>query len=292
MRVLWLTDQDPWISLGGAELNDRGHVMEGWRRGHEVEVCTADSFDTVARGDFDLAVVSNVASFPQAQVRAIAEAGDYVVFHHDFLSICRYRLHFPQLDRCRDMRCEAAEVWGPVVENAELNVALSPLHEEVLERHHGDGADWVHVPSSIDPKPFIQVREEGNDRSGTLVVNPAEFKGKEKVLEWVGEHGDERFTFLGDIDENVLPSNCSVRDRVPYGQMPDVYGEFERVLHLPETVDPFCRVVTEAALAGCEVVTNRNVGATSYDWFGDLEDTATAVTNAPDEFWDAVEELD
>lgn len=289
MRVLWLSDYDPWVSQGGAELNDRGHVKEGWRRGHEVEVCTPQSFGNVAVRDFDFAVVSNVASFPRHQVEGVAEAGDYAVFHHDFLSICRYRLHFPQIERCRDMRCESAEIWSPVVRNAVVNVALSPLHEEVLTRYHGEEGKWVSVPSAVEPGMFLP-QAKRDKRGGVLVVNPASFKGLSNVVEWVRRNPDKEVTLLGYQGDAAVPPNCEVREAVPYGEMPAMYGEHEAVLHVPETVDPFCRVVVEGLLSGCRVLTNRNVGATSYEWFGDRGDVATAVANAPSTFWEVVEE--
>lgn len=274
-------------------MNDKNHIMEGWRRGHEIEIGTPRNFVNVAEKSFDFAVVSNVAKFPREEVTRIAASGDYAVFHHDFVALCRYRLHFPGIDRCSKKGCESMQVWGPIVENASLNIALSPLHREILQRYHGEDSEWVEVPSAIDPQPFMSVKDrEGED---VLAVNPSSYKGKENVMKWANENPDEKVTLLGgDTEEGAggdggFPPNCEVKPPAPYSEMPEVYSSHKKVIHLPRTVDPFCRVAVEAVLSGCELVTNKNTGATSYDWFGDREDIATEVQNAPKKFWKEVE---
>ena len=55
----------------------------------------------------------------------------------------------------------------------------------------------------------------------------------------------------------------------------------------PRWPEPFGRVVAEAALSGCELDTNDNVGALSYGV--DLRDAA--VYSAAPDFWLAIESL-
>jgi glycosyltransferase involved in cell wall biosynthesis len=57
---------------------------------------------------------------------------------------------------------------------------------------------------------------------------------------------------------------------------------------LPRWPEPQGRVVIEAALCGCELVTNQNVGATSFPF--DIRNPAN-FAQASNEFWDAIEQL-
>jgi hypothetical protein len=57
---------------------------------------------------------------------------------------------------------------------------------------------------------------------------------------------------------------------------------------LPRWPEPQGRVVTEAALCGCQLITNQNVGATSFPF--DIANPAN-FAGANDEFWDAIEKI-
>jgi hypothetical protein len=51
---------------------------------------------------------------------------------------------------------------------------------------------------------------------------------------------------------------------VPHDQLPALYNRAQTFAHLPRWYEPMGRVVIEASLCGCEVVTNDRVGAMSF----------------------------
>jgi glycosyltransferase involved in cell wall biosynthesis len=53
---------------------------------------------------------------------------------------------------------------------------------------------------------------------------------------------------------------------------------------LPSGLEPFCRTVAEAWAAGCEVVTNRLVGALHW-----IENEPEKLESAAADFWEVVE---
>ena len=57
---------------------------------------------------------------------------------------------------------------------------------------------------------------------------------------------------------------------------------------LPRWPEPQGRVVVEAAMCGCNLITNQNVGATSFPF--DLANPAN-FAGAEDEFWSAIEQI-
>jgi hypothetical protein len=57
---------------------------------------------------------------------------------------------------------------------------------------------------------------------------------------------------------------------------------------LPRWPEPQGRVVIEAALCGCNLITNDHVGATSFPF--DISDSSN-FQNATEEFWEAIEGL-
>jgi glycosyltransferase involved in cell wall biosynthesis len=75
---------------------------------------------------------------------------------------------------------------------------------------------------------------------------------------------------------------------VPYDRIPEYMNRAKNFVFLPRWPEPQGRVVVEAALCGCNLITNENVGATSFPFdIGRSEN----FQNATGEFWDAVEHL-
>ncbi len=73
--------------------------------------------------------------------------------------------------------------------------------------------------------------------------------------------------------------------------MNEGYTNYEAVLLLPANPQPFERVAAEAMLAGCQVIANELVGATSFPWFTSRDEVAKYCGEAPKRFWEHVESL-
>ena len=82
----------------------------------------------------------------------------------------------------------------------------------------------------------------------------------------------------------MLPE-CSV------DKMPAIYSEYETVVHLPEKAGSGERVLFEAVLCGCEVITNSNGSHSSWPFWQDEKVLREKLRAAPYEFWKVVSEL-
>ena len=292
MRILWVQDLDPLVSPGGAELNDRQHIIEGIRRGHEVQVVVPGLNPHDLERPADLVVVSNSMSLPLAaydnwRVRRIP----WVIFAHDYHPwVCKWRLFYPMEDRCRTL-CFLRERWAPILQEARLLIWLSPLHRwawlyayPALESH-----PHALVPSAVDVELF---RDLGQPRSGVVMVNSlAGFKGAANVLQWAEVHPGVEITHIGGNQEGrALPPNVRDVGYVGRTQMNEQLNRHETFLHLPSTPMPFDRTVVEAYLAGCAIEANELVGALSWPWFREgREAVRVACRAAPQTFWTEVE---
>ncbi len=69
---------------------------------------------------------------------------------------------------------------------------------------------------------------------------------------------------------------------VKYDDMAELYNQYKAVVIAPIMIHAFCRMVVEAQLCGCEVITNNRVGATS--WSNPIE----ASKKSNEEFWNMV----
>ena len=285
MKVAWIQDLSPWTELGGAQLTDKAHIIEGIKRGHDIEIIlpgTQPIFDEWA----DLIVVSNATMFPIAMFQNFTKP--YVFFIHDYWPLCRWRLYYPMLDRCRT--CYPSQDWRPIFQKSNLIIWLSPLHRESwlfsfseLEQHA-----YTLAPSPVSPQEFYDMKLE---RHGAIAVNSGiDFKGRDRFVEWAREHPDVEITLVGPGDD--MPPNVKSVGIVPYTKMNELYNQHEAFVHLPITPQPFERTCAEAFLARCRVVGNPNLGALSWPEFSQGRDAvATLLLASSSHFWDAIEEV-
>jgi len=105
-------------------------------------------------------------------------------------------------------------------------------------------------------------------------MNPG--KGPGRVIEW-GEANGGLDVFGGG------PFAPPGSEPVEYDCMPELLARYKRFVFLPLVLEPFGRLVVEAAAAGCEIVTNRLVGSC---WW--LETQPDKLDTAAEDFWKLV----
>jgi hypothetical protein len=284
-----MQDLNPLTSAGGAQLTDRGHIIEGMKRGHKIVILTPENKDTFQLTEDDFFVLSNISNFDPNRLGQLPNRR--AVFHHDMMFRCKWRLYFPMTEKC-DKDCPQGPIWKPVLEKALLHIFLSPLHYKVNAEYFGQAVEpHVLVPSTVDPDEFFDFRKP--DRAGTCSLNGLiSFKGQETNLEYARQHTEEKFVFAGTKDgDPQLPPNCSFVGPIADGRLPDFYNTFENYLELPNTPQPFNRTVAEAYLSGCKIKGNALVGALSWPWFTDRKTVAEKLRQAPADFWNALEQV-
>jgi hypothetical protein len=165
----------------------------------------------------------------------------------------------------------------------DVAIFCSPIQQERM--------GWVKapeqhcIPPAVNYSAFKQNREERRQakRTGTCSIaqwrNPG--KGAQYIEEWARENGPLNAYGPGPFAPRGL--NVSYQGELDQGAMPSVLQAHERFVFLPFELDPFCRTVAEAFYAGCEITTNKLVGATHY-----LENDPEALETAAEDFWQCV----
>lgn len=75
-----------------------------------------------------------------------------------------------------------------------------------------------------------------------------------------GTYEARRYCKENNIDYNLIGSS-------DYYTFLTQLSQTETLLFFPSTLESFCRLVVEARMLGCKLITNDNVGATSEEWF-------------------------
>jgi hypothetical protein len=287
MKFGWVQDMDIFCYGGGAQLTDLGHFKEGLKRGHDIYQVIPNSDANVLLST-DAVIISNCTAFPPGFFQQLVERNKKLIwFFHDYF--CKYRLYFPMLEKCHT--CYLRERWLPIFNKSTLFIWLAPLHRDSWLWTYPELQEkpYALVPSAIDTKQFYDLKQQ---RKGVLSSNTLfGFKGRTNVIRWAAEHPDVQVTFIGGNErpEIALPENCLVLGQQSHFAMNELFNQFEFLLHLPNTPQPFERVIAEAYLAGCNIIGNHLIGALSYDWFTSREMVAEHVQNSPKLFWERIE---
>lgn len=258
----------------------------GIHRDHDMVLVTPDNMNTVTVQDDDLIIFSNIRRFDLKRLATLNNPS--VMFHHD--TWCKYRLFYPRIPSKCLVRCPVKEDWANLFKKVKLHIFLSPLHYEIHREVFGDIVEpHINVPSPLADQAFKDLRLQRNDYCNVSGLNP--FKGREPLLQWAKEHSDQRLSILGQNPDKVeLPPNVRSLPPVPAGKMNDFYNAFKDFIHLPDRVDPFCRSIAEAYLAGCRITGNKNIGALSWPFFKEGRAIVEReLLTAPNRFWEAIE---
>jgi hypothetical protein len=245
VRVGWVQD-NPIDWAGGAEFSGKRVLEVGYDCGFDIVPVTPMQFSMEALTKCDVLVLNNLFHFAPWQMKEIEVAIyvrkiPFVKYEHDHREIARG-------DTSRRLFGEAG-----------LNVFLSPYHKENHKR--ALGADGVVMPLAIDPDLFRPVPGVARKPGTALAVR----KTGSRFREYMKRHPEMKFTVVWPRHP-VSGANVRTMGAVPHGRMPEVYSSHEYLVHLPDGPCAGERVVLEAALCGCKIVANDNVGHTSWGW--------------------------
>jgi hypothetical protein len=230
-------------TIGGAELTL-----------HEFAAAAPDGVEFTDLDDADAVIVGNCVTYPESLKGR--------------LSGKRVTRYFNDLDPHSP---RALRSW--FLRHAEC-IFTSPLHAERFDappkRYH-----LIPPPLDVDRfRPPANAKRQGTVSIGTW-QSPS--KGAQMVERWAAGNGT--VTVYGTGIYYPGGRDIDYRGPIPYVDIPETLWQYERFIHLPMVTEPFGRAVAEAHIAGCKVITNRNVGATY--WLDKVEQ----IESAAEDFW-------
>ena len=276
-------------NFGGSQLNNWNLIQEGIKRKHKIRIVTPQNINLRSFEGIDLVLFTNIVNFPRETIQDICNKYPYIFFHRDF-NFCNGRLFFCADKKCED--CINKPFWSKIYSNAKFHIWLSPLHREGFLKVFPELDKFPKhcIPSSIDIdlfKPF-----EGVERKkGTVLgINCLElFKGRYNIHNYVVEHPELHFTFIGQAPQINAP-NCTYLQYIKNEELPRLMSQFEYFIHLPNVIEPCGRCALEAILCGCKIITNSNNGAFSYNFMKKgINQIKSNLKVTPLSFWEQLE---
>jgi hypothetical protein len=280
MRIAWISHLDVNRFPGGGELAQRELIAVGRSRGHMI------TETAVVRGRLqrllrralqypymsvdwhaDIFVLSNLRNcpmlgvrFPQSVIERILSTQRAVLVEDAWIDTCE--LDMPCGGNPSLCPTECDRTWSNALfTRSQAVVFVSPMQQGMIQSVLTSPLPRLQVLR----RPFVDVtqfRPLGLERDIEVLYVGAinEAKGYHNLID---RFGAGRVTFVG---RNGLGEPIAGRylGELSYEAMPELYNRAQVFAHLPEWYEPMGRTVVEAALCGCELVTNEKIGAMSY----------------------------
>lgn len=321
LRINIFSFMHPLIKNGGGEMISRALIEAGVNRGHDIRVSSVRPFRQEAHTDPDLILLIDIHNhahtwrslgswrgFKQVELRHAARKAPFVHITNAYVDLCGLpylpcsgsRLNTicpikPELGWARRsllMRdytpnCtveQESRLW--LYRDAALNVYLSPLHARISE----DLLGLMNPPPSFILSPTIDTSRFYNQRierdiDYLFVGVISEAKGFAEMRE---RFAKENIVLIGRCAPGINVDFGTHIDHLPYDQIPLYMNRAKNFVFLPRWPEPQGRVVAEAALCGCNIIGNENVGALSFEH--DLSNPKI-YQDVEGLFWSRVEEI-
>jgi glycosyltransferase involved in cell wall biosynthesis len=319
LKINYVGYFNPFFYNGGGEMVMRSVLEAGMRKGHAISVSSVRprrmAYDLTAQFDF-LADVFNYPctlksrgawlDFSSGFIQGIAENRPFIHFSNAYADVCNLGylpcsgkanpvcphksiFNLPRNLAAKDFSavCFAERsLVRSLFLNSRLNVFVSPLHHRVIYNILGmknEVPEFIIKPV-IDGSLFYN-RNEKRDMEYLFVGVIGEAKG---LAEMRRLFCNKDIHFIGKTAPGNRLDFGVHHGFVPYAKVPDFMNRARNFVFMPRWPEPQGRVVIEAALCGCNLVVNDNVGATSFPF--DISDISN-FRHATEEFWGRIEEM-
>lgn len=267
---------------GGAELTTRALIESS--NSSIIKIKARDlNVEVLQNHQNDYWVFGNFASLDFNLIPAIVANINYSILEYDY-KFCNYRsIEKHKKHTGRDCDC-AEQMIGKYV-SAFYYAAdhIFWMSEGQRDRYHSYFPHLARksqtVLSSVFDQSFFNVVElmktSVDERKGWIVLGSDSWiKGKEDAIRWC-EENSKQYEVVWDI---------------PYDELLSKLAESEGFVYLPRGGDTCPRMVIEAKLLGCEVVTNNNVQHSNEKWWqSSPDDVCDYLRGRPRVFWSIVE---
>ncbi|MBF0194744.1 MAG: hypothetical protein HQL71_09305 [Magnetococcales bacterium] len=317
LKINFISHLDPFHYSGGGEQVTRNLIEEGRRQGHKIRVCFIKPskysyFSLLKRyRNPDISILFDVFNVPghkkhfSNQQLVDMTNNNYVIGQNAYGDICnlnalpcngeigdgdecvvskeQYFAHEVNESSWNNGRCTVNQNRA-LFENAKLNMFVSPLHASIFHKLYPSIKDKSFIIEPIiDVDSFVDKNIE-RDIPYASYGGMSEAKGFYNIWEQLA---DKEVVFFGSGDKQLAHKNKFGKEigRIPYDEMPDFLNRVEHYVHLPRWPEPNGLVVNQAALCGCKLVINDNVGAITHN-FDILDRDHYSNHVAP--FWDAL----
>ena len=277
MQILFIADVYADEVPGGGEIVNDLIINELINKGHHVikfksqDISTRDLAHYIANNF--MVILGNHLALSQQHKNIIIAATvnpdsnfKYLIYEHDHKYLSS---RDPSVYEGFLAPDDSHIVGKELYEQASVVLCQSKIHQEVLTKNL-PSVRAVNLSCSVWDESFIKTAKE-------LVID--------KTLDTAIIRSDNPTKNQAQAEQYCKQNNINY-DLVSAGspeELLKVLSRYEQYVFFPKVLETFCRVVVEAKLAGCKIITNpKLLGVASEEWFvsGDREDIITKMSES------------
>jgi glycosyltransferase involved in cell wall biosynthesis len=317
LKINFVSYLNPYKYSGGGEMVNRRLIEKGIVRGHKFTFTSAKNriIDYDKSADIDFLV--DIFNYPETLksrgawihldsklIEGIVSSRPFIHMTNAYADVCNLGYlpcsgrsvnpcaHKSQFKLKRNI---AAKEFGRTCfatktivkesyQKSILNLYVSPLHREITNRvlNMDDTKKSIVVRPIIDLNAFCN-KNVDRDIDYLFVGVLSEAKGFESLRK---NFSDKEIFMVGDIHPKIKLDFGRHLGKLPYHEIPSIMNRAKNFVFLPRWPEPQGRVVVEAALSGCNLIVNENVGALSFPF--DISNPEN-IRNAEELFWEELE---
>lgn len=321
LKINFVSHLNPFYYYGGGEQVTRRLIETGRKRGHKIKVVAMKpkKYGLLSRITMhrrpDLWVLFDVFNCPehkkhftQSFITSIILSGRYVIGQNAYADTCYLNALpcngiFGDGDNCVVNKSDYYDYYGnnhgwkdgycpindnrELFENAMLNIFVSPLHASVFQKIYPAITSTTYIQRPLIDVDMFEDKKMKRDIKYASYGGMSEAKGFYNIRQ---RFPDEEIVFFGSNNGDLAEKYeyGKIIGRIPYDKMPAFLNRVEYYLHMPRWPEPQGLIVNQAALCGCKLITNENVGALTQD--SDMMDRIAYKDNAS-ELWEKLEEI-
>ncbi len=309
MKVIFLSNDTVEEFHGGAQLNTRSLVDYGKSRGHDVSEMTVKTFDKEELLTADLVVLVALKKFEYEDIRWVLNNCTTIKNEMDYafckFGNCKCFGKDVAINKCGEcnLSSENMEFYEEILDKVKFFVFFTPGQRNHWRKFFGEKVDKSHLYLQFysDDKIFHNMGLQRIVNSVLWVGRFSKSKGIDKILKQASQTPQAKFFFVGKASTRATTGqyvyqienlrNCTYLGQFEHDKLPVIYNLCEKFIYDGHWPDTGPATVIEAALCGCEILTQPKIATILTNDFKDVPDIRSRIRTAKKGYWERLEKL-
>jgi glycosyltransferase involved in cell wall biosynthesis len=245
MNILFISDFSLNHNSGGSQVSNDLIIKKGIELGHNITLHNYDSSPLNLISRYDLVISSNLEAINQTSKYLI----DFILNHENHVRL--------EHDSCSYLDDELRK---KIFTSSKINFFLSEFHASFFKSNYGDYFNNIEIV--YDPIDTSLFYEDGSEKIYDIVycgfIHP--LKGSDNLIEFCKKNPNRNIDIFGwTQDQNIFNqlsplTNVKIHDKVSHSEISNIFKKSKYVYHSPVVNEPFCRMIAEALLCGCQFI--------------------------------------
>lgn len=278
MKILFISDFNLEQMNGGAQVSNNLIIEKGRELGFEIIEHNYNSSAINLIYNYDLIISSNLNIISRTSPHIL----NFIINHKNHIRLEHDSCHY-LTDNYRKL----------LFESSKINFFLSDFHINFFIENYGDyfkNIEIVYDP--IDTSIFYKNNLE-NKYDIVYCGFLSEAKGYKNLLNFAIENPNRNINIFGWCEEKQIIENLKnqknifLHPKISHKETAIIFQQSKFIYHSPILNEPFCRMVAEALLCGCEFIgDDAKIGSLQEFRKYGMQHFSEKCNNAANIFWE------